>query len=120
MKAAQRPAGSLTIEGDEPADHSLYEEYVRGFDEIPVLEDAVRISPRRSPTPSFVRGERRSLRNEERDDEHALREANRAEIEALYDEYLSPDAATPKRKQPRAKKRKASVGKRRKKASAAA
>ena len=120
MKAAERPAGSLTIESDQPADHSLYEEYVSGFDEIPVLEDAVRIPPRRSPAPSFVRGERRSLRNEERDDGHALREANRAEIEALYGEYLSPDAATPKRKQPRAKKIKASVGKRRKKSSAAA
>jgi hypothetical protein len=120
MKAAERPAGSLTIESDQPADHSLYEEYVSGFDEIPVLEDAVRIPPRRSPAPSFARGERRSLRNEERDDGHALREANRAEIEALYGEYLSPDAATPKRKQPRPKKRKTSVSKRRKKSSAAA
>jgi hypothetical protein len=119
MKAAERPAGSLTVEGDEPANHSHYEEYVRGFDEIPVLDDAVRIPPRRSPPPSFVRGERRSLRKAERDDGYALREENRAEIEALYGEYLAPQPATPKRKQPRAK-RKTSGSKRRRKSSAAA
>lgn len=117
MKAAERPAGNLSVEGDEPADHALYEEYVRGFDEIPVLEDAVRIPPRRS-SPSFVRGERRSLRKEERGDGHALREASRAEIETLYGEYLAPQAAAPKRKQPRAKKK--TGGKRRRKSSAAA
>jgi hypothetical protein len=119
MKAAERPAGSLTVEGDEPANHAHYEEYVRGFDEIPILDDAVRIPPRRSPPPSFVRGERRSLRKEERDDGYALREENRAEIEALYGEYLAPKAATAKRKQPRAKK-KTSGSKRRRKSSAAA
>jgi hypothetical protein len=119
MKAAERPAGSLSVEGDEPADHPLYQEYVRGFDEIPVLDDAVRIPPRRSPPPSFVRGERRSLRKEERDDGYALREANRADIETLYGEYLAPPAAKPKRKQPRAKK-KANGGKRQRKSSAAA
>jgi hypothetical protein len=119
MKAAERPAGSLSIEGDEPANQARYEEYVRGFDEIPVLDDAVRIPPRRSAPPSFVRGERRSLRKEERDDGYALREANRAEIEALYGEYLAPKASKPKRKQPRAKK-KSNGGKRRRKSSAAA
>jgi hypothetical protein len=118
MKAAERPAGSLSVEGDEPANQAHYDEYVRGFDEIPVLDDAVRIPPRRSPPPSFVRGERRSLRKEERDDGYALREANRAEIEALYGEYLAPQAAKPKRKQPRAKKKSAS--KRGRKSSAAA
>ena len=119
MKAAERPAGNVTVEGDEPADHSLYEEYVRGFDEIPVLDDAVRIPPRRSLPPSFVHGERRSLRKEERDDGYALREASRAEIEALYCEYLEPNAAKPKRKPARAKKKSGGT-KRRRKSSAAA
>jgi hypothetical protein len=119
MKAAERPAGSLSVEGDEPANQAHYDEYVRGFDEIPVLDDAVRIPPRRSPPPSFVRGERRSLRKEERDDDYALREANRAEIEALYGEYLAPKAVKPKRKQPGTKK-KSGGGKRRRKSSAAA
>jgi hypothetical protein len=120
MRTTERPAGSLTIEGDEPANHSLYQEYVRGFDEIPVLEDAVQVSPRRSAPASFVRGERRSLRKQERDDGYALREENRAELEALYGEYLAPTAAMPKRNPPRPKKKKTSGGKRRRKSSAAA
>ena len=107
MEAAERPAGSLSVEGDEPANHTLYEEYVRGFDEIPVLEDAVRIPPRRSLPTSFVLGERRSLRKEERADAHLLREASRAEIEALYGEYTAPKSASPKRKQARGKKKSA-------------
>jgi hypothetical protein len=119
MKTAERPAGSVTVEGDEPANHSLYEEYVRGFDEIPVLDDAVRIPPRRSLPPSFVRGERRSLRKEERDDGYALREANLSELEALYCEYLAPKAAKPKRKPARARKKTGGT-KRRRKSSAAA
>ncbi|HUQ52199.1 MAG TPA: hypothetical protein VM692_08245 [Gammaproteobacteria bacterium] len=117
MKAAERPIGSLVVDG-EPANHALYEEYVRGFDEIPVLDDAVRIPPRRSPSPSFVHGERRSLRKEERDDGYSVREATLAEIESLYGEYLAPAAARPHRKQARAKKK--SSGKRRRKSSAAA
>ncbi len=119
MKARERLAGSLTVDGDEPANQSHYEEYVRGFDEIPVLDDAVRIPARRSPPPSFVRGERRSLRKEERDDGYALREESRAEIETLYGEYVAPKAAKPKRKPPRTKK-KTSDSKRRRKSSAAA
>jgi hypothetical protein len=119
MKAAERPAGSVTVEGEKPANHSLYEEYVRGFDEIPVLDDAVRIPPRRSPPPNFVRGERRDLRKEDRDDGYSLRETSRAEIETLYCEYLAPKAAKPKRKPPRARK-KAGATKRRRKSSAVA
>jgi hypothetical protein len=119
MKAAERQASSLSVEGDEPANHTLYVEYVRGFDEIPVLDDAVRIPPRRSPPPNFVRGERPSLRKEERADSYVLREASRAEIEVLYGEYVAPQSATPKRKPPRRKK-KANGNKRRRKSSAAA
>ena len=119
MKAAERPAGSLTVESDEPANQAHYDEYVRGFDEIPVLDDAVRIPPRRSLPPNFVRGERRNLRKEERDDVYSQREANRAELETLYCEYLEPKAAKPKRKQPRARKKTGGT-KRRRKSSAAA
>ena len=119
MTAAERQASSLSVEGDEPANHALYEEYVRGFDEVPVLNDAVSVPPRRSPPPSFVRGERRSLRKEERDDGYLLREATLAEIESLYGEYLAPEAKKPKRRAPRAKKKSAG-NKRRRKSTAAA
>ena len=119
MKAAERPAGSLSDESGEPANHTLYQEYVRGFDEVPVLEDAVSIPPRRTPPPNFVHGERPSLGKEDRADGYVFREATRAEIEALYGEYVAPKSAKPKRKPPRRKK-KASGSKRRPKSSAAA
>lgn len=118
MSIAERPASSA-VENDEPADHALYVEYVRGFDEIPVLDDAVRIPPRRAQPPSFVFGERRSLRKEERCDGYSLREDNLAELESLYGEYLAPPATKPKRKPARAKK-KSTPSKRRRKSSAAA
>lgn len=122
MSSAERPADSGIVDNDEPTNHALYEEYVRGFDEIPVLDDAVRIPPRRITPPSFVFGERRSLRKEERVDGYSAREDNLSEIESLYGEYLAPntaETAKPKRKQPRAKKKSAS-SKRRRKSSAAA
>jgi hypothetical protein len=105
------------MDGDEPANQALYDEYVRGFDQIPVLEDAVRVPPRRTLPPNFVRGERRDLRKQERPDGYAQREASIAELELLYSEYLAPAAAKPKGKQARAKKR--GGGKRKRKASAA-
>ena len=119
MSTAERPADRSIVENEEPANHASYEEYVRGFDEIPVLDDAVRIPPRRVPPPSFVFGERRSLRKEERIDGYAAREDNLAEIESLYGEYVEPKAGKPKRKQPRVKKKNA-ASKRRRKSSAAA
>ena len=75
MKASERAAANLSLDGEEPANHDCYEEYVRGFDEVPVLEDAVALPPRRPAPPSFVRGERRSVRQEERPDGYSLREA---------------------------------------------
>jgi hypothetical protein len=106
MKASERAAANVFLDGEEPSDHDCYEEYVRGFDEVPVLEDAVAIPPRRPPSPSFVRGERRSARRKERPDGYALREATLAEIENAYGEYLSPapKAVKAKRKKPRATK----------------
>ena len=104
MKASERAVANLFLDGEEPSNHDRYEEYVRGFDEVPVLEDAVAIPPRRPAPPSFVRGERRSVRKEERPDGYLLREANVAEIETLYGEYLAPKPVKAKRKKPRATK----------------
>lgn len=85
----------------EPADRALYDEYVRGFDEIPVLSDVVRVPPRRALDPSFVRGERRSLRREERPDGYSQREASLAELESCYREYSAPAPLSAKRKKAR-------------------
>lgn len=95
--AARTHQGSAVAER-EPASYSLYEEYVRGFDDIPVLEDAVRIPSRPTPPPSFVRGERRSLRKQERSDGYLQREAHDAERELHYQEYVAPPLADAKRK----------------------
>jgi hypothetical protein len=97
-KTASEPVAELDR---EPADYTLYVEYVRGFDELPVLHDVVRSPPRRMPPPSFVRGERRSLRREERPDGYSQRETAWAEIEDCYREYAAPAAARPKRKKAR-------------------
>ena len=43
MKASERAAANFFLDGEEPSNHDRYEEYVRGFDEVPVLEDAVAI-----------------------------------------------------------------------------
>lgn len=108
---AERLAERLLTEGapadGEPVNHALYEEYLRGFDDIPVLDDAVRIPPRPAPPPSFVRGERRSLRKHERNDGYLLREAFLAELERQYQEYVAPlpDPAKKAKKRRKRKKR---------------
>lgn len=94
----ERTMHSVFLGGEEPADRAIYEEYVRGFDEIPVLDDAVRIPPRRPSQPSFVKSERRNLRKEERPDGYALREARLTELEEQYQEYLNPKPIRRKRK----------------------
>jgi len=71
---------------------------------VPVLDDAVSVSPRPARPPSFVRGERRSWRTEERPDSFSLREASRAELELLYREYVVPKPVTRKPKKRAAKK----------------
>ena len=77
-----------------------YEEYLRGFDDVPVLQDAVRIPPPRPKQPDFRRGERRDVRQEQRADSYSSREATLAEIAFLYNEYTQPTpvASPPKRK----------------------
>jgi len=107
---------------EEPADHSLYEEYVSGFDDVPILNDAVRIAPRRAGQPSFTRGERRDLRKEARQDGYLLRTTRLEALERLYEEYEAPPApavttasAAPKPKpkpKPKRKKRRAKTKKR--------
>lgn len=118
MKAAERLVESILAEGDAPAYVALYDEYVRGFDEVPVLIDAVRIPPRRTLPANFVRGERRDLRTQERQDGYTARELSIAETEMLYSEYVAPDAGKSKRKKTRGKG-KGAGGKRKRKARAA-
>ena len=108
MKASERVAARLLVDvdanGDEPLNQACYEEYVRGFDEVPVLEDAVVIPPRRPAQPSFVRGERRSVRKEERPDGHTVRETALAELENFYGEYRSLKSRPTRRKRKRKRK----------------
>jgi hypothetical protein len=117
MKAAERAVKNSLADGEEPAYAALYDEYERGFDEVPVLDDAVRIPPRRALPPNFVRGERRDLRKQERADGYAQREAGIAEVELLYGEYVDPGMGKPKRKKTRSKSKRGS--KRKSKAKAA-
>jgi hypothetical protein len=76
---------------DEPGNNAAYEEYLRGFDDIPVLQDAVQIPPRRPQPPDFRRGERRDVRHESRPDGYAAREASQLVLELLYQEYSQPE-----------------------------
>jgi|SRR6185503_5027864 len=97
-KTASEPAPALDR---EPPDYALYVEYVRGFDELPVLHDVVRSPPPRTRPPNFVRGERRNLRREERTDGYSQRETSQSEIERCYLEYAAPAPARAKRKKAR-------------------
>ncbi len=81
-----RAVAADAVPGNNPA----YEEYLRGFDDIPVLQDAVRIPPPRPQQPDFRRGERRDVRQEPRPDAYTFREATLAEAEFLYREYAGP------------------------------
>lgn len=106
-------ATSSSLDEERRVDHSHYDEYVRGFDEVPVLDDAVSVPPRPPRPPSFVRGERRSWRTEERPDSFSLREASRAEFELLYREYVAP---TPGMRKPKKRAAKKSSGRKSKRA----
>ena len=99
---SERKGDGATLDR-EPADREIYEEYVRGFDEIPVLSDVVRTPPQRVRQPNFVRGERRDLRRAERADGYSAREEGLAEIEDHYREYsaVGPLPARSKRKKAR-------------------
>jgi hypothetical protein len=102
----------------EPDDRELYEEYVRGFDDVPTLSDAVALPPRRALPPDFRRGERKDARKRPREDSRAAAEARARELEYLYGEYVhgvlavaakpatnkKAAAKTPGRRKPRRKK----------------
>jgi hypothetical protein len=80
----------------EPDDFSVYEEYVRGFDDLPILQDTVHAPPRPRPPPDFRRGERRDARKESRPDAYTVREDNAAELARRYGEYCGePPVLTP-------------------------
>ncbi len=95
---------------DEPGNHAAYQEYLRGFDDVPVLQDAVVIPPLRPRQPDFRRGERRDVRLERRPDAYSLREAALAEIEFLYDEYVRPAPIAPRPKRKKRQKRASKKG----------
>jgi hypothetical protein len=94
-------------------DHVLYDEYVRGFDEVPTLLDAVSAPPRRVVQPDFRRGERPDQRKERRLDAQALRDEKTAELEHAYREYEHPEHARAAAKKPKGNKPRKS-GKRKK------
>ena len=100
LTQAPMPGGRAVAADDEPGNNAAYDEYLRGFDDIPVLQDAVRIPPPRLRQPEFRRGERPDARQAQRPDAYSLREGTVAEIEFLYREYTQPApvARTPKRK----------------------
>jgi hypothetical protein len=93
---AERPVAA----NGEPGNAAVYEEYLRGFDEIPVLQDAVRLPPSRSPQPDFRLGERRDVRQQPRPDAYSVREENSGDLVLQYQEYSQAElsAVRPKRK----------------------
>jgi hypothetical protein len=96
---------------------AAYDEYLRWFDRIPVLQDTVSVPVRPPPPPDFRRGERPNARREARPDSYTAREANLAELERLYDEYLNPSPAAPgKRKKSRTPKTKSKTKRKKSKA----
>jgi hypothetical protein len=106
LTQALAPQGRAVAANDVPGNNADYEEYLRGFDEIPVLQDAVRIPPPRPRQPDFRRGERRDVRQEQRPDAYSLREATLAEIELLYNEYTQPAPVARRAKRKKQQKRK--------------
>ena len=112
LSQAPIPRDRTVTIGDEPGNNAAYDEYLRGFDDIPVLQDAVRIPPPPRRQPDFRRGERRDARQEQRPDAYSLREATLAEIELLYHEYTQPELVAPR---PKRKKRQKSKSKRKSK-----
>lgn len=74
-------------------ERDLYDEYVLGLDDLPVLRDAISLPP--PPPPDFRHGERPDLRKERRDDAHAARERRAAERERDYGEYVEVGATGP-------------------------
>jgi hypothetical protein len=102
---AERDAYASPAELATPElDHALYDEYVRGFNDVPTLHDAVALPPRRAAQPDFRRGERPDQRRERRRDAREQRDANLAELEQSYREYELPEPARSAGSKPKARK----------------
>jgi hypothetical protein len=99
-RARRAPPGDT-----EPPNRALYDEYARGFDEIPILDDVVRSAARPPLPPSFVRGERRNLRKTQREDAYTQRESALADLERHYQEYVAPPLAAATRTPPRKRRK---------------
>ena len=67
--------------------HASYDEYLRGFDDVPTLRDVIG-EPPRIALHDFRLGERRDARKHERDDPYAFRERQVSELEQRYSEYV--------------------------------
>jgi hypothetical protein len=95
---AQPLPADLRVQADDGSfeQDAAYAEYARGFDDIPVLSDAVHSPPRPPLPPDFRRGERPNVRKETRPDSYTLRETIDAELVSLYAEYCAaaPAAST--------------------------
>ena len=77
-------------------DCALYDEYVRGFDDVPTLTDPVVVPPPRIAPPDFRFGERKDIRKHARQDAVTMREHNARELAEMYIEYAEPAATKPK------------------------
>lgn len=79
-----------------PDERALYEEYLRGFDDVPTLTDPVALPPPRRQPPDFRFGERKDVRKNAREDAETLRESRLRELEEMYSQYVRPEAASVK------------------------
>jgi hypothetical protein len=73
--------------------NAAYTEYVRGLDDLPVLNDVVQAPPPALAPPAFSLA--REVRGPSRPDCVTLRDTIRAELAALYAEYCGVPAALP-------------------------
>jgi hypothetical protein len=86
-------------------DCALYDEYLSGFDDIPVLLDLVALPPPRIVPPEFRLGERKDVRKHSREDAETRRESKARELEEMYREYAAPAAKKPTAKRKRKRQR---------------
>jgi len=108
------PADDRDSNREADTQELLYEEYLRGFDDLPVLRDAVSPPPPRVARPDFRRGERRDQRKVAREDTQSLRQLRERDLEATYREYLGAELEpSNKKKSPAKKRRKSGKGRKR-------
>lgn len=75
-------------------EYSVYDEYLRELDRVPVLRESVALPP---PFPAdFRQGQRPDARKRSRDDGEAHRESQTGELEHLYREYIDAAVTAPK------------------------